>query len=149
MGMLIRKFQKGDEHRISQIVIDCLDNVLTKNSEQLEIEKFKEYYTPDNILIRSYEENIFLAYDSIIKGVIGIKENTITLFYVDPRFMGKGIGRSLFEHVKQEIIKKRYEKIDTGSSLYAVPVYERFGFKILNFVFIIFVNDKRSRRKIR
>lgn len=50
----------------------------------------------------------------------------IALFFVDGRFHQQGIGRALFNKVKEACPKR---EITVNSSPYAVKVYEHLGFK--------------------
>ena len=43
--------------------------------------------------------------------------------------MRMGIGKKLFLKVKTEIKKQGYRKIYVGSSLYALNIYKKLGFK--------------------
>jgi len=49
----------------------------------------------------------------------------ISLFFVEPRFQRRGIGRALFERVAASCAE---DTLTVHSSPYAKPIYERLGF---------------------
>ena len=61
-----------------------------------------------------------------IVGVLAMrKPQHISLFFVDENYHKKGIGRSLFELMKQDYEEKEFT---VNSSPYAVEVYKHLGF---------------------
>lgn len=59
-------------------------------------------------------------------GVLAIrKPQHISLFFVDDEYHRKGIGRKLFERMKQDYEKQEFT---VNSSPYAVEVYKHLGF---------------------
>jgi GNAT superfamily N-acetyltransferase len=66
--------------------------------------------------------------------IVGFQEvrdtNHVCLFFVDPEYHFKGIGRALFEHSLGEIRRKHpgVKKITVNSSIYAEPIYAKLGF---------------------
>lgn len=61
-------------------------------------------------------------------GVIATRNHGchVALFFVDGRYHQKGIGRQLWNHVLKY---QRAERITVHSSLFAVPVYKKLGFR--------------------
>jgi len=69
-----------------------------------------------------------------IVGMIDVKNNAhISLFFVDPAHMGRGIGRGLVEEAVRSCRAARpdLEAITVHSSPWAVGVYEKLGFSRL------------------
>lgn len=74
------------------------------------------------------ELTIFGAFDNNeLIGIIGIKRNGthISLFFINPSYHHKGIGRKLFDYAYASRI---VEEITVNSSSYAVRFYESLGF---------------------
>ena len=66
-----------------------------------------------------------------LAGVLHVKENRhlSSLFVAEP-WQGRGISRALWERAKADLLESRVRsEISVNSSVYAVPVYERFGFE--------------------
>ncbi|MGN1399524.1 MAG: GNAT family N-acetyltransferase [Erysipelotrichaceae bacterium] len=69
------------------------------------------------------------AYDNNkLIGIIATRNNGshIALFFVDGAYHNRGIGRNLWDKVLEE---SSVDKITVNSSLYAVEVYKKLGFK--------------------
>ncbi len=65
--------------------------------------------------------------DNKIVGFIAIKEdNHIFHLFVDEKYHQQHIAKELWEYVKKNI---DFETMSTNASLYAIHVYESFGFK--------------------
>lgn len=64
-----------------------------------------------------------------LAGVLAMRENHISLFFVDERFHRRGIGKSLFEYMKNEYDNKSFT---VNSSPFAVGFYLELGFKPLS-----------------
>ena len=72
--------------------------------------------------------NFVYETDGKIVGYISLKKpNHLYHLFVDPSLHGKGIARKLWEHLKNHAQQQRYT---LRSSMFAVPVYEQFGFKV-------------------
>lgn len=70
--------------------------------------------------------------DSHIVGMIDMRNHShICLFFVEPSRIGKGIGRGLLDCAVAECRRHKsdLQQIDVNSSLWATPVYHRFGFR--------------------
>ena len=66
-----------------------------------------------------------------IVGSITVRNNFhVSIFFVDPPEMNKGIGRALFEHAVSICREKKEDvhEIEVNSSPWAVPVYGKLGF---------------------
>lgn len=89
------------------------------------LETFKSFIYNDKLV---NELVIFGAFENdMLVGILATKENGshISLFFVDPTYHRKGIGRKLFEFIR---INQRAKRITVNSSSYAVKFYERLGF---------------------
>jgi GNAT superfamily N-acetyltransferase len=70
--------------------------------------------------------------DGHIVGMIDIRNHShICLFFVEPSCIGMGIGRGLLDYAAAECRKHDVglQQIDVNSSLWAVPVYRKLGFR--------------------
>jgi GNAT superfamily N-acetyltransferase len=67
-----------------------------------------------------------------IVGMIDIKENChICLFFVDSSYQRRGVGRVLLDHALAHCLRNtsKVTVIDVHSSLFAVPIYKKLGFR--------------------
>ena len=68
--------------------------------------------------------------DGALAGVIGIRENRhLFHLFVAAAFQGRGLSRRLWETARDAALRAGNPgEFTVNSSMYAVPVYERFGF---------------------
>ena len=59
------------------------------------------------------------------------KDGVLFHLFVDPAYQRKGLGRKLWELLRDRAIQAAHSgAFGVSSSLVAVPVYERFGFEV-------------------
>jgi len=97
-------------------------------------EGVEEFYRAIRIMVFEHLPNHFIAVaenNSQIVGMIDIKENYhISIFFVEPSYMGKGIGRRLLSHAIMLCQQNKTDliELEVHSSPWAVPVYIKLGF---------------------
>jgi putative acetyltransferase len=62
-----------------------------------------------------------------VAGFIGVAEQRIETLFLDPPFIGKGIGKLLMDHAMGELQAKEVEVNE--QNLHAVAFYKKFGFR--------------------
>lgn len=132
MGIIVRRLRKRDVFKVSSIVRRNQRKVLIRYYPKKLIEAFCRVNYPKSFLERSKNRRYFVAEDKKTKrilGIIGIEKNEVKTFNVDPKYHGKGIGRLLNGRFRKEALKRGYKKVFARSSLYAVNVYKKLGFK--------------------
>ena len=146
--------QPGDEHKVCDLVLRVFDSFVAPGYCEEGINEFKSNITVEKLKKRSEENHFILVVrhaDKII-GMIDIRENHhISLFFVDIAFQNKKIGKTLFRkavtlcsgrgsdltpipcHYKAVTLcsggGSELSQISVNSSPYAVPIYEKMGFR--------------------
>lgn len=98
-------------------------------------EGVEEFYRAIRIMVFERPSNHFIVVaesNSQIVGMIDVKENYhISIFFVEPSYIGKGIGRGLLSHAIMLCKKNNpdFNELDVNSSPWAVPVYGKLGFE--------------------
>ena len=66
-----------------------------------------------------------------LAGVVAVRDNShLYHLFVGQKFQGQGLSRQLWQHAKAVAISAgNLASFTVNSTRYAVPVYERFGFK--------------------
>ena len=124
---MIRQFQPEDASSCCQLIRDCLANESSFAAPLRE--KIIAGETP-----QSMKERARLFYIAVcevegrIAGLVGLDMNEIRLLYVSPSHQRRGVGRSLFEHIKAMIPKILFSDIFVYSSLQAIDFYKACGF---------------------
>ena len=68
--------------------------------------------------------------DNQIVGFLGIAEDKIEMLFIDPEYIGKGLGKKLLLH---GIVDLQATKVDVNEqNENAVKFYEHFGFKTIS-----------------
>src|SRR5687768_16798333 len=84
------------------------------------------------------EKNLFdLVNLSIVKdpnntivGFMGVSEDTLEMIFIEPKAMGKGIGKMLLRHALENLKITRVDVNEQNEK--AVQFYEHCGFKIIS-----------------
>jgi|TARA_Y100000310_G_scaffold344430_1_gene457143 GNAT superfamily N-acetyltransferase len=128
---MIREFREDDAVEISDFIIEVHRTLLKDYYSNEVIESFCKYNSPEKIRKYSKERRFFVAEnEGCLIGIIGIKnKNEVSKFFVHPSYHNQGIGKKLFEKVKQELIDEGHKTITTHSTIYAEPIYKALGFK--------------------
>ena len=68
--------------------------------------------------------------DGRLAGVVAMRDHThLFHLFVDPVFQNQGLSRQLWLHVKAMALSKGHAGgFTVNATIYAMPVYERFGF---------------------
>lgn len=132
--IIFRNMLEGEQDKVHELIKKTFDKYIAHEYSEEGIREFKKYIEKDNLLRRQYQEHFtIVAIDGgNIVGVIEVrKPNHISLFFVDERYQGKGIGKILCNKAIErcKIENSQIEHITVNSSPYAVYIYEKLGFK--------------------
>ena len=115
--------------KVKELVLDSFNKYIAPGYNEEGVKEFHEFINNIENLLKL---DIYGAYsnENELMGIIAIRDNShITLFFVDDKFKGKGIGRKLFDHVC-----KTYNEgyFTVNSSPDAKEIYEHIGFNYLD-----------------
>lgn len=88
--------------------------------DELSVKSFQE-----RIKDKEYEHLVCVQQNTIV-GFICIKKNKIVHLFVDEKHHKKGIAKQLWQSIEEN---RDVSKMTVNASLYAIKVYERFGFE--------------------
>ena len=132
--LIIEELKEIEINSFINLVNNVFDEFVGKDYSEEGNKSFKEYTETKNVIIRFSEKNskFYVAkHDEDIIGALEIKNNDhISLWFVNKKFHGKGIGRKLFEYYLEKLLHNNIEvkTITVNSSIYAEKIYERIGF---------------------
>lgn len=95
------------------------------------IEKLCNKYDLEKFIKKAKEIEYWIAVEQDqqnVVGIIGLKENEVRTFFVDPKYQGQGIGRLLYEKLEEVARNRRISKLVLFSSPLGEPAYVKFGF---------------------
>lgn len=131
--MTYRDFLPGDTAGVRDLVLTTFDEFVGSGYTPRGTGNFYSYMDPDKLLERQLKGHCIILCESG-KQIVGMVEvrnfDHISLFFVHKTCMGLGIGRQLFEFVRQRCRDNNpdLEAITVNSSPFAVPIYENMGF---------------------
>lgn len=118
----LNKQEYGDAIELSlKVFMECGTNDFDNNG----LNAFKDFIYNESLM---NELAIFGAFDdNELIGIIGTKNNGqhISLFFINPKYHRKGIGRILFDYA---YLNQKVSPITVNSSSFAVRFYENLGF---------------------
>lgn len=98
------------------------------------IDLFCEKYAPENFKIKMKTITYLVATpldSNTILGIIGLKDNQLRTFFVDPDFQGQGIGRKLYNAIEAVAIKRGLHTLILEGSPLGEPIYKHLGFRYI------------------
>jgi GNAT superfamily N-acetyltransferase len=129
--MNIRTIKSTDFERVEQLIRDAILEINAKDYSQ-QVVDFMLQVDPFRPRDTNHERDYFVAYDEDILGVIGLKDNEVKTFFVDPRYTGKGIGSSLLSYIESVSSERGYEVSKVYSSVSAKSFYEKQGYAVIS-----------------
>jgi GNAT superfamily N-acetyltransferase len=134
-GVTIRLATCSDAHDISALIYSQWHHRTSTHTEQPTSEFFAGF-APETIKehIGSVRYRYWVALmEGQLVGALGIRDRErIMHLFVAESYQRRGIARALWSRTKSELMAEGGEvSVVTNSSIYAVPVYERFGFKAI------------------
>lgn len=89
------------------------------------------YFRP--LILNTYLDAVELRCarsDQEIVGFLGVADRNLEMLFIHPKYMGKGIGRSLLEYAVQEMDVWKVDVNEQNEQ--AVGFYDHFGFKLVS-----------------
>ena len=138
--ILLRKFRKGDETAVSDVIRTTLS---VSNSHDYPSEYIKdniESHSPEIMAKKAMNSHFYVAADGKkiigcggITGYWGSKtESYLISVYVLPEYQKKGIGRKIIETLEADEYFLRAWRTEVASFLTAVGFYRKMGYEYKN-----------------
>lgn len=123
--MNIRQLNNREYNEAVELSLKVFMECGTTDFDDSGLNTFKDFIYNKSLM---NELTIFGAFDdSELIGIIGTKNKGqhISLFFINPKYHRKGIGRSLFDYAYSN---QTVAQITVNSSTFAVRFYENLGF---------------------
>ena len=136
----LRRFKKGDECAVSDVICTTLTISNRKDYSSAFIEENIRSHSPEMIAERAEDAHFYVAMDGeMIIGCGGItgyrgstEESYLTSIFVLPNYQGKGVGSKIVETLEADEYFRRAWRTEVGSSLTAVSFYRKMGYEFKN-----------------
>ena len=138
--MKIRRFEKKDAKKVSELIVETLRKTNIKDYSADLIENYVNNFQPENVLKRALWTHFYVAKE---KGnIIGCgaiapywdktDESSLFTIFVLPEYQGKGIGWKIIETLEKDKYFLRAKRIEVPASVTAVPFYKKMGYSYKN-----------------
>ncbi|KAF7771255.1 hypothetical protein PCIT_a4322 [Pseudoalteromonas citrea] len=127
--MEVRKVQEKDLVQVNLICIRSFEASIAGSLGCEGITTFIEIAKSSAFLKRMQQDNTILVAEDKqrIVAVIELKAgHHIAMFFVDPDFQNKGVGRALFNAILPHV---RTDILTVSASLSSIDIYKKYGFK--------------------
>ena len=125
--MVIRPAEGSEAKKLTDLAIQ---SEAYWDYDSVYMEKFAEIYkitedflsrNPTFVLI---DNDLIIGFYSVL---VNKEENSLEYFYINPRFIGKGYGKVLFEHLKEYCGEKGLKEVFLVTSPQAKDFYVKMG----------------------
>ena len=130
LDLTIRPIKSTDFGRVEQLIKDAILETNAKDYSS-QVVDFMLQVDPFRPRDTHHERDYFVTVDEDIHGVIGLKDNEVKTFFVDPKYHGKGIGSSLLSHIESLIFDRGFDVSKVYSSVSAKSFYEKQGYSVI------------------
>jgi len=132
----IREAHEADLPNVSRIVLGAFERHVERLYPEEGRRRFRAFAAVDRIAERVAADSIVLVAETRasadrIVGMIETRDGPhVVLFFVDPEFEGRGVGRALMAAAIESRAPRAGPSrwLTVNSSPNAVPIYERLGF---------------------
>jgi GNAT superfamily N-acetyltransferase len=134
MAIYYRLMHLEEANEVCRLVNAVFDKYVAPDYSAEGIAEFRKYNRPEEVIRRSSADHFVLVATKKRKiiGVIEIRNNRhVSLLFVASDFHGQGIGRQLWDRAfqKSRDVDPAGREFTVNSSPYAVPIYEKLGFR--------------------
>lgn len=129
----IRKLRPSDARKVSDLIRNTLYEVNSKDYPPDIIQNLCDSYSPENIIVKSTNQSIFVACDEnqMIIGTVSLQDDTIEGLFVDPNVHHQGVGTRLMNHVESITRTNGYHIVQLASSITAFEFYRQRGYQTI------------------
>ena len=124
-----------EAHAAIAVVRESFEAAVAPDYSQQGRDLFTQVVTADYLCSLPRRQGLtFVAkVDGHMVGMCAIRDgHHVTLFFVQPQFQGRGLGRKLFDAAMERVRRdvSGATKLEVHSSPVAVPVYQALGFSV-------------------
>ena len=131
----VRRYRSGDEFALSALLRRTLTEINANYCPKAEIDWLYARYTPDGVAEIARNGHMYvLTEDDRIVGtgttiLTGESECEIIAAFLLPEYLGRGLGRRLFDVLENDALAIGARRIWLTSSVNALDFYEKIGYK--------------------
>jgi len=134
--MKIELINIGEENIVSEICQKCIKEINAKDLTNDQIEILLDEFSSDGIISYAEKYKVYVAKNenNEIMGTGTLANNQIKGVFVDTKYSGKGVGKSIMQFLENESKEGGYKRSFLTSSKYARNFYLKLGYKQINVI---------------
>jgi len=133
----IRAFEIRDAQDVFSIIKECFNKIDLGMHTSSGIQIQLEGNSPEKLIEKSHKVRYFVAIQNTkVIGICGHDHERIHTLFIKPDYHHEGIGGKLLDFVLQHAKIEGLSEIRTWSTYFAVDFYKRFGFQVLNDIYL-------------
>ncbi len=130
MDLIIRKLEDADFEEASRMIFHTFYKYILPTYTTEGVEFFRDTTSPMSFKMNTFDGSVTLYgafLENTLVGVIGKRgTNHICLFFTHKDYMGKGIGKKLFNYFLSTT--KKEIPVTVNASDFGIPIYKKLGF---------------------
>jgi GNAT superfamily N-acetyltransferase len=128
----IRGFENGDEINLSQLIIDNLMLVNSRDYGEEAARQLARFYSPQLLLEYAQNGNLYVAVEhSMIIGTAALDQDRVRNVFVRIDHHQQGIGKILMQHIEDIARQQGKIRLSLRASVSAVVFYQKLGYAIV------------------
>lgn len=131
----LRRYRSGDEEALSRLLRRTLTEVNARFCPAAEMDWLYHRYTPEGVAAIAKQGHMYvMTQDNTIIGtgttlLTGESECEIIAAFLLPEYIGRGLGRQLFDALERDELAANARRIWLTSSVNALDFYEKRGYE--------------------
>src|SRR5512135_2117958 len=125
----IRGFESGDASDVSQLIIDNLMLVNSRDYGEEAARQLARFYSPQLLLEYAQNGNMYVAVEhSMIVGTAALDQDRVRNVFVRIDHHQQGIGNILMQHIEDIARQQGNVRLGLRASVSAVVFYQKLGY---------------------
>ena len=132
----IREYKDSDAEALADIFTRAVRQIARRDYSPAQISAWapEERDMAEFAARRTAKPTFVAEYKGEIAGFTDLDgEGHIDMFYVNPDFQRRGVGSAMLRFVSARALSEKYKRLHGDVSITARPVFERHGFKVLEY----------------
>jgi N-acetylglutamate synthase-like GNAT family acetyltransferase len=130
--MEVRNFEPEDAEKLSQLIVQNLQQVLIEDYPNEAIEALMPFFTPEKLIEDSKHQFMLVGMlGNDVVGIASLDDDRVRNVFVDVARHRRGIGKKLMTAIEAYAQEQHLKKIYLMAAISARGFYEKLGYKIV------------------
>jgi GNAT superfamily N-acetyltransferase len=130
--MEVRNFEPEDAEKLSQLIVQNLQQVLIKDYPNEALEALIPFFAPEKLIEDSKHQFMLVGMvGNDLVGIASLDDDRVRNVFVDVARHRRGIGKKLMTAIEAYAQEQHLKKIYLMAAISACGFYEKLGYKIV------------------